>query len=165
MASSFLNSFQFVIIKPFFRASGWSIDEKKKAEVLGFKLSLGLEMLLSRNLPSSTAADTDQPALPVGPAWAAYLTRLAALGYFQDELEGSARYRELAAQAAQFWQRDTSAEEEEGCTRLDRLFALVRRLQTDDSLTGRPSKGWLPPAPDKDDDASLLEVTPESLDR
>ena len=29
-------------------------------------------------------------ALPVGPAWAAYLTRLAALGYFQDELEGSA---------------------------------------------------------------------------
>lgn len=144
------------------RASGWTINEKNKAEVLGFKLCLGLEMLLSRNL-SHTTTD-DQLLQPTGPAWTAYLTRLASLGYFQGELEGSCRYRELAARAAQFWQQDSSDEQGAGRTRLDRLLSLVARLQNS-SLSDRPATGWLQPAPLQDDNETWLEVTPESLDR
>ena len=32
-----------------FRSSGWKIEERSKPEVLGYQLSLGLEILLSRH--------------------------------------------------------------------------------------------------------------------
>ena len=38
------------------RSSGWVINEKEKAEVLGFKLSLGLETILSRYRQSDSAS-------------------------------------------------------------------------------------------------------------
>ena len=142
------------------RASGWTVDEGKKAEVLGYKLSLGLELLLSRN--RSSAAPSSSPGA-AGPAWANFLGRLATLGYFQGELEGSVRYRELAVRAAQYW---TSGEEEEEAGgrhgRLDRLVCLVGRLEGGGELS---AGGWLRPAPARDDDESWMEVTPESLDK
>ncbi len=143
------------------RASGWTVDESNKAEVLGYKLSLGLELLLSRNR-SSAAPSSSSPGA-AGPAWATFLARLAKLGYFQGELEGSVRYRELADRAAQYW---TSGEDEEGeggrHGRLDRLVSLVGRLEGGGELS---AGGWLRPAPARDDDESWMEVTPESLDK
>jgi hypothetical protein len=141
------------------RASGWTVDEGKKAEVLGYKLSLGLELLLSRNRSS---ADPSSSPGAGGPAWANFLARLATLGYFQGELEGSVRYRELAARAAQYW---TSGEEEEGGRhgRLDRLVSLVGRLEEGGGELS--AGGWLRPAPARDEDESWMEVTPESLDK
>jgi hypothetical protein len=147
----------------FLRASGWTVDEGKKAEVLGYKLSLGLELLLSRSR-SSAAPSSSSPGAS-GPAWANFLTRLATLGYFQGELEGSVRYRELAARAAQYWTSGEEEEEEgEGGRhgRLDRLVSLVGRLEGDGELS---AGNWLRPAPTRDDDESWMEVTPESLDK
>jgi SGT1 protein len=137
---------------------------------LGFKLSLGLEMLLSRNLQPSAGDVTAAPA-PQGPAWAAFLARLADNGYFQGELAGSARHRELTAQAVRYWQQQHEQEEEEGeegvamgPSRLDRLLGLVAKIQQDGLATDSVGS-WLRPAPKQDDDESWLEVTPESLDR
>jgi hypothetical protein len=121
-------------------------------------------MLLARNRPVPAAEETDHQQKPAeGPAWAKFLTRLVAVGYFQGELEGSARYCELAAQAAEFWANGDAEVDLGRHGRLDRLVNLVAKIQAGNLLA--PPSGWLCPPVERDDDESWLEVTPESLDR
>jgi hypothetical protein len=140
---------------------------------LGYKLSLGLEMLLSRNLAPPPPLSDVTAGPPQGPAWTAFLARLADTGYFQGELAGSARHRELTGQAVRYWheqqqQQQEGDDEEEGTvgpSRLDRLLRLVTKIQEDGLLADSAGNSWLSPPPKQDDDEAWLEVTPESLDR
>ena len=58
------------------RSSGWTIDESKPEELLGYKLSLGLEILASRyrNPGDQQATDTTSTH---------FIKKLQSVGYFQ----------------------------------------------------------------------------------
>jgi len=134
------------------RSSGWIIDEKDKSQVLGYKLSVGLETILSRHRPSHSGSDSNKE-------WKLFLAKLTDIGYFQGELQGSRKYQELLEKAAGFW---GASRDDARHSRLDKLVALVESYERGE-LTA-PVEGWLPPG-GLEDDESWLEVTPESLDK
>ncbi|KAM3606202.1 uncharacterized protein V6R79_012431 [Siganus canaliculatus] len=75
-------------------------DPVYKAHELGMKLAHGFEILCSKcTLPSS---ECDAP-ISCNPQWKGFLDSLKRNGYFREELEGSARYRELTKSAESFF--------------------------------------------------------------
>ena len=58
------------------RSSGWTVDESKREEVLGYKLSLGLEVLASRYRVPGQHQQTES-------ALEHLIKKLQSVGYFQ----------------------------------------------------------------------------------
>nr|XP_046257566.1 protein ecdysoneless homolog [Scatophagus argus] len=92
------------------RRSGFNLPPRShpqyKAHELGMKLAHGFEILCSKSrLPSS------EPDAPVScnPQWKGFVDSLKRNGYFQGELEGSARYRELTRSAENFFKQSVAS--------------------------------------------------------
>jgi len=138
------------------RSSGWKVDEKKKAEMLGFQLSLGLEIILSRHRKLHEHSETS-------PNTEKFLKKLEDVGYFQGELAGSVKYKSLLSKAKEFMR---NSQQDSHHTRLDDLVDVVTKFDTSaDKAEPEPPSGWLPDGGIADDDESWMEVTPESLDK
>ena len=60
----------------YFRSSGWTIDESKPEELLGYKLSLGLEILASRYRRPGDHQTEDASSTH-------FIKKLQGVGYFQ----------------------------------------------------------------------------------
>jgi len=134
------------------RCSGWEVDEKVKADLLGYKLSLGLEIILSRH-----RAEKDSSEGNIG--WENFIKKLKDVGYFQGELEGSVKYNCLLENAREFLK---GAGEDSYHSRLDTLVDTVQRFE--EGTLPAPPTGWLPEGGEEGDEA-WMEVTPESLDK
>ncbi|XP_026999513.1 protein ecdysoneless homolog isoform X1 [Tachysurus fulvidraco] len=92
------------------RRSGFALPPPShpqyKAHQLGMKLAHGFEILCSKS--GRTATHPEAPAIS-NPLWKGFLESLKRNGYFKEELEGSARYRELAKAAESFFKRSLSS--------------------------------------------------------
>ena len=97
--------------------------------------------------------------LETGTDWTNFTAKLASVGYFQEEMEGSIKYKELIAKAKDFWSSSSSTS---SYSSLDGLVDLVRRYECGE--VSPPQTGWLRPGGRVDDEA-WMEVTPESLDK
>jgi len=134
------------------RCSGWEVDEKVKEDLLGYKLSLGLEIILSRHRAEKQSTEGN-----IG--WENFIKKLNDVGYFQGELEGSAKHNCLLENAREFLK---GAGEDSHHSRLDVLVDTVQRYEGG-TLTAPPT-GWLPKG-GKEGDEAWMEITPESLDK
>uniref|UniRef100_A0A674MX72 Ecdysoneless homolog (Drosophila) n=1 Tax=Takifugu rubripes TaxID=31033 RepID=A0A674MX72_TAKRU len=93
------------------RRSGFTLPPHShpqyRAHELGMKLAHGFEILCSRvRLPSS---EPDAP-ISCNPQWKRFLESLKKNDYFQGELEGSTRYRELMRSAEHFFKQSVAFE-------------------------------------------------------
>jgi len=129
------------------KGSGWTVDEVKE-ELLGYKLAMGLEILLSR------ARDGEKGVLR-GKEWDKFHSKLRDVGYFQEELEGSRKYQELLVNAGTFW-KDLNGEDEN----VD-----IREIVNDVEDDCNSCIGGIVGPPGVNDNEDWLEVTPDSLDK
>ncbi|XP_023170647.2 protein ecdysoneless [Drosophila hydei] len=85
------------------RRLGWQLTDSVanpecyKEQLLGVKLTSGLEILASQ------AKRADDQLDDKSPAWRAYLRSLQGKGYFRDNIEGSAEYERLLATAKEYF--------------------------------------------------------------
>ncbi|KAM8858927.1 protein ecdysoneless homolog isoform 1-T2 [Spinachia spinachia] len=91
------------------KRSGFTLPPRShpqyKSHDLGMKLAHGFEILCCKcRLPSS------EPDAPVScnPQWKGFMDSLKANGYFREELEGSAHYKELTRSAENFFKQSVS---------------------------------------------------------
>jgi len=130
------------------KASGWVVKETS-GDLNGFKLAMGLEILLSR------ARDGHKGEIR-GKEWDKFLSKLRDVGYFQAEIEGSRRYKELLENAKTFWQElDSSCEEN---TDIREIVDLVKD-------SSHSAIGGIVGHPGACDSEDWMEVTPDSLDK
>ncbi|XP_077586025.1 protein ecdysoneless homolog [Stigmatopora nigra] len=92
------------------KRSGFSMpsrtDPRFKSHELGMKLAHGFEILCSKcRLPSS---EVDSP-VSCNPQWKGFLQSLKTNGYFKEEMEGSAHYRELMSSAENFFKQSIAS--------------------------------------------------------
>ncbi|KAK1905309.1 Protein ecdysoneless like [Dissostichus eleginoides] len=92
------------------RRSGFTLtppsDPHYKAHELGMKLAHGFEILCSKcRLPSS------EPDAPVScnPQWKGFMESLKKNGFFREEMDGSAHYRELTRSAENFFKQSVAS--------------------------------------------------------
>jgi len=136
-----------------YKSSDWSIGQSK-AECIGFKLALGLEILLSRSKNSSSSSfggDKD---------FSKFLLKLQEVGFFQNELEGSEKYKTLFEESRKFWNSSSNQEfEEDLCKTVDQLNITYNKSSppVDSFVIGPKIK--------VSDNEDWMEMTPESLDR
>ena len=71
-----------------------------RGEPTGYKLAMGLEILLSR------AREGEE-------GWEKVLSKLKDTGYFQKELQGSKKYKELVENPTNFWKDSLEEEDNE----------------------------------------------------
>lgn len=82
---------------------GWNLTdavsepELYKEQLMGVKLASGLEILATQ------AKRVEGQQLEEMPAWRSYLRSLQGKGYFRDNIEGSAEYKELLAKAKDYF--------------------------------------------------------------
>jgi len=129
------------------KGSGWVLKELKE-ELIGYKLAMGLEILLSR------ARDGDKGVIR-GKDWDKFLSKLREVGYFKEELEGSQKYKELLVNAGSFW-KDLNGDDENVDIR-----EIVENVENDID----PCIGGIVGPPGVCDNEDWLEVTPDSLDK
>lgn len=103
-----------------------ALDDGRRYD-LGCKLVLGLEMAfwvdrerlstLSRSkggsIFNSQVRDSETETTLSGPAYEVFLSKLSQLGFFQDEIRGSAKWKELEAQAIRDWRSGDVKKEED----------------------------------------------------
>ena len=91
------------------RASGWD-KHLDQSGTLGFKLSLGLEILLTRARIGSGNSESN---MGNSKQWLEFKNRLKNNGFFKNELEGSRKYRELENIALKFFLESNKDDGEE----------------------------------------------------
>jgi len=128
------------------RGSGWEVGEDREA-LLGYKLAAGLEVLLSR------AGIGGRDRQSQGQGFAKFVAKLEELGFFQGELEGSKRHRQLLEDCRGFWA--ASQTPGEGRDLAVELRAAAEAELEDSFLVGPPGE---------EDAEDWLDMTPESLD-
>jgi len=139
------------------RSSGWAASPQSPPDVLGFKLSLGLEILLARQAASKDKRSSEGQQ---STKWKQFKDRLAAIGYFKEELEGSAKHKELEREANNFFL--ASSEEIFIEDNLCKAFENLKEKGIKDcDLQG----GIVNPPVDKVDSEDWMEMTPEILDK
>ena len=139
------------------RASGWDIGQDKEKS-LGFKLCLGLEILLARKKRHS---ETPVESLKENKEWVKFLERLRANNYFRGEMEGSQVYKKLEQDAMKFFSE--SLEENTKEMNIDEAFHECLNNPPDSTSDSAKSAVIGPPV-DKEDSEQWLEMTPEILD-
>ena len=138
------------------RASGWDIGQDKE-KTLGFKLCLGLEILLARK---KRDAATPEQSLKENKEWGKFLGRLKASNYFRGEMEGSHVYKKLEQDAMTFFLE--SIEEHTMETNINEAFQdCLNTPSEQSSIANSPVIG---PPVDSEDSEQWLEMTPEMLD-
>ncbi|XP_057704617.1 protein ecdysoneless homolog [Corythoichthys intestinalis] len=81
-------------------------DPRYKSHELGMKLAHGFEILCSKcKMPSSE----DDSLVSCNPQWKRFLQSLKSNGYFREEIEGSAHYRELMTSAENFFKQSVAS--------------------------------------------------------
>jgi len=128
------------------KGCGWLLREEK-GELTGFKLAMGLEILLSR-------AREGEKGEMRGKEWEKFLSKLKDVGYFQGELEGSLKFTELCANAKTFW-KDSNTEEN---------FDINDAMKLVDNERDSDIGGIVGPS-GVNEGEDWLEVTPDSLDK
>ena len=138
------------------RTSGWTVGWE--GGTTGFKLCVGLEILLARDQARRRKAGTAGGS--GGGKWGQFKERLESVGYFKEEVEGSAKYRELEREAHNFFLASSEEIyiEDELCQAFEGLDEVDIR-ETD--LKG----GIVNPPVDKVDSEAWMEITPEALDK
>ncbi|XP_051935704.1 protein ecdysoneless homolog [Hippocampus zosterae] len=143
------------------RRSGFTMparsDPRYKAHELGMKLAHGFEILCAKcRLPLS---DGDS-SVSCNPQWKGFLQSLKSNGYFREEIEGSARFRQLMTSAENFFQQsvasksgDTSPGEE--------VLQLLSSCGPIDVEELRKREAQLP----QEDSDNWLNVTAQDLER
>jgi len=132
-----------------YKGSGWQVREDKK-EQLGFRISTGLQILLARCRSEGAGSDKSE-------GFDKFLSKLKEVNYFQGELEGSKKYKELMESCKVFWNSASSTEEFREGDDLSEQWsnAMSHPESFDNFLVG---------APGPEDPEDWLNVTPESLD-
>ncbi|XP_056902712.1 protein ecdysoneless homolog [Takifugu flavidus] len=142
------------------RRSGFTLPPHShpqyRAHELGMKLAHGFEILCSRvRLPSS---EPDAP-ISCNPQWKRFLESLKKNDYFQGELEGSTRYRELMRSAEHFFKQSVAFES----SALSPGEEILLLMQNGHPLNLEELKEREQQLPQEDDD-SWLEITAQDLD-
>ena len=137
------------------RSSGWTVGSQPAAAT-GFKLSLGLEILLARHKSGGGAGGQHSAR------WREFRDRLAASGYFRQELEGSAKYKQLEKEAHNFF----SASSEERYIEDDLCQAFQTLTEENVSVSvGDLQGGIVNPPVDEVDSEDWMEMSPDVLDK
>ena len=137
-----------VQLRPY-KGSCWQVGEERK-EQLGFRIATGLQILLAR-----CKGQGKQSAESEG--FEKFLSKLGDINYFQGELEGSKKYRELMENCRDFWKSSSNAEDYRDGDDLPEQWQLA--LSKPESC-----ENFLIGAPGMEDSEDWLNVTPESLD-
>lgn len=140
---------QGVQVQPY-KASSWVVGEARE-EVLGFKLATALEILLSQSKGQKGSGQDGQDFVK-------FLSKLQDVGFFQGELEGSIRHKQLMEDAKAFWTASKAAEQESDASQ-DLLWEFKAALDVSEV----PDNFMIGPAGTEDPE-DWLDVTPESLD-
>lgn len=138
-------------VRPY-KGSGWAVGTDS-AEQLGFKLCTGLEILLSRCRQGEGERGQE------GQDFHKFLAKLRDVGFFQGELEGSRKHRDLMEDCRGFWEASRQSEDDgEAGENLLKVYkaALDKCEMVDNFLVGPPGE---------EESEAWLEVTPESLDK
>ncbi|XP_039995760.1 protein ecdysoneless homolog [Xiphias gladius] len=143
------------------RRSGFTLPPRShpqyKAHELGMKLAHGFEILCSKcRLPSS------EPDAPVScnPQWKRFMDSLKRNGYFQGELEGSARSRELKRSAENFFKQSVASKS----SALSPGEEVLQLLHSCNSFSLEELKKQESQLPQEDSD-SWLDITAQDLER
>jgi len=128
-------------------SSKWIIEDNKE-ELLGYKLALGLEILLGR-------AKDFKSGKVRGKQWNNFLDKLKTTGYFNGELEGSIMYNQKLNCAKKFWANPDNDETDEN------IVDMVREAEHVDEVS---YSGIISP-PGVNQSEDWMEITPESLDK
>ena len=137
-------------VRPY-KGSGWAVGTDS-AEQLGFKLCTGLEILLSR-------CRKGEGERGQGAGFDKFLAKLKDVGFFQGELEGSRKHRDLMEDCRGFWEASKQSEDggEAGENLLEEYKAALDSCEMVDNFLVGP--------PGEEESEAWLEVTPESLDK
>ncbi|KAF7669098.1 hypothetical protein LDENG_00247740 [Lucifuga dentata] len=143
------------------RRSGFTLPARShpeyKAHELGMKLAHGFEILCSKcRLPSS------EPDAPVScnPQWKSFLESLKKNSYFREEMEGSARYKELTRSAENFFKQSVSST----TSSMSASEEVLQLLQNYSPLNLEELKRQESHLPLEDSD-SWLDITAQDLER
>lgn len=136
-----------------YKSSGWSLplqnDGGYKAAHLGYKLSLGLEILLSRERQVGKSGDEA--------GFGSFEGKLRDVGYFRGQMEGSRLYKELRDSAKSFYLSSLGDQSDEGG--VSEVYSKFMEGMLEPAVDG-----WLLASRGKEDSEEWLNVTPESLD-
>jgi len=141
-------------LKPY-KTSAWTQSTDSKAAVLGFLLSLGLEILLAREEEGNKQEKGEGNG-----ELTAFTAKLEEVGYFRGELKGSRKYNQLLEESKSFWKSSSSQDN-------DRIFPLMEDMK-DLCVSDKfsiPQESFIIGPPGEDDSEDWLEMTPEKLDR
>ncbi|KAI4812941.1 hypothetical protein KUCAC02_024303, partial [Chaenocephalus aceratus] len=143
------------------RRSGFTLtppsDPHYKAHELGMKLAHGFEILCSKcKLPSS------EPDAPVScnPQWKGFMESLKKNGFFREEMDGSAHYRELTRSAENFFKQSVASKS----STLSPGEEVLQLLNTGSPLNLEEMKKQESQLPPEDSD-SWLDITTQDLER
>ncbi|KAM8738233.1 protein ecdysoneless homolog isoform 1-T2 [Acanthopagrus schlegelii] len=128
-----------------------------KAHELGMKLAHGFEILCSKcRLPSS------EPDAPVScnPQWKDFMDSLKRNGYFREELEGSAGYKELTRFAEHFFKQSVAPKSSSSSPGEE----VLQLLHSCNPLNLEELKRQEAELPQEDSD-SWLDITAQDLER
>ncbi|KAK9959479.1 hypothetical protein ABG768_009603 [Culter alburnus] len=144
------------------RRSGFTLPARShplyRAHELGMKLAHGFEILCSKSGQSSSEQETQVSSNPL---WRGFLDSLKKNGYFKDELEGSARYRDLMTSAENFFRQSvTSTHRPDIHNPGDEVLKVMEGASY--SLEGlKKQEAHLPP----EDSDAWLDMSPQELER
>ena len=142
------------------RSSGWTRLTDHET-MLGFKLSLGAQILMTRKTRRKGAADESLTDAQQTKQFKLFKERLSNNGYFRGELEGSKKYRELESSAVKFYLESCSDEVPD-----DNIAEVLKQiLESQDDSSDVVKSIVVGPPVDKDDSEDWLEMTPEILDK
>ncbi|KAK5854218.1 hypothetical protein PBY51_015308 [Eleginops maclovinus] len=143
------------------RRSGFTLTPPSqphyKAHELGMKLAHGFEILCSKcRLPSS------EPDAPVScnPQWKGFMESLKKNGFFREEMEGSAHYRDLTKSAENFFKQSVASKS----STLSPGEEVLQLLNTCCPLNLEEMKKQESQLPPEDSD-SWLDITSQDLER
>ncbi|KAF6020631.1 ECD [Bugula neritina] len=150
------------------KRSSWNIPSasspKHKSHDLGMKISFGLEILCAGASSSTKTHSTDMSSLVEDSRWHNYLCSLKKYNYFEGEIEGSIKYKELLGKAKEYFlsSRELSSSEEQcsNSTRMgQQILSHLENTQLSEQYLRELEKNLTP-----DDDDSWLYLTCRELD-
>lgn len=143
------------------RRSGFTLPPRShpqyKAHELGMKLAHGFEILCSKCRPPSS-----EPGAPVScnPQWKGFMDSLKRNDYFRGELEGSARHKELARSAENYFKQFVVSKS----STLTPGEEILQLLQESSTLNLEELKKHESQLPEEDSD-SWLDITAQDLEQ
>ncbi|XP_077437899.1 protein ecdysoneless homolog [Vanacampus margaritifer] len=143
------------------RRSGFTMparsDPRYKAHELGMKLAHGFEILCST---CRLASSEDDDSVSCNPRWKGFLQCLKKNGYFREEIEGSARCRQLMTSAENFFKQSVASKSSETSPG-EEVLQLLSSCGPINMEELRKQEAQLP----QEDSDNWLNVTAQDLER